>query len=303
MGRGRRLGATLLAVVTTGALLAACRSPIVEAACNNQLVSSDAGTLQDPALVEVSGIAASTRNPSTLWAHNDSGDTARLFAISESGAARITYTLSGATANDWEDIALGRGPVAGTSYLYVGDIGDNSGTRPNVAVYRVTEPAVTGNAAQTLTGVAKLTLQYPDGPKDSEALLVDPRSGEIYLVQKSGTGGPVGIYRAPANLAAGSTTVLSRAGTLNLPAGIANAVTSADISPDGNAIVVRTYGGVRLWNRATDQTLVAAIGAAPCQGPVPVESQGEAVGFRSDGRAYYTVSEGGAAVVHRFAIP
>jgi len=84
-------------------------SPIVQSACDNQLLSSNAGTLQDPALVEVSGIAASTRYPSTLWAHNDSGDTARLFAITDAGADRVTFTLSGATANDWEDIALGPG--------------------------------------------------------------------------------------------------------------------------------------------------------------------------------------------------
>jgi hypothetical protein len=303
VGGGRRLGATLLAVVTTGVLLAACRSPIVQAACDNQLLSSNAGTLQDPALVEVSGIAASTRYPSTLWAHNDSGDTARLFAITDGGTDRVTFTLSGATANDWEDIALGRGPVAGTSYLYAGDIGDNGRSRPNIAVYRVAEPAVSGSATQTLTGVDKLTLRYPDGAKDAEALVVDPWSGELYVIQKSGTGGPVGIYRAPANLAAGSTTVLARVGTLNLPAGLANAVTAADISPDGNAIAVRTYGGVRLWSRVSGQTFVAAIGAAPCQGPVPFEGQGEAVAFAPDGRAYYTVSEGGAAVLHRFAIP
>jgi len=301
--RGKRLGATLLTVATAGTLFAACKSPIVQAACDSRLVSSNAGTLQSAALVEVSGIASSTRNAGTLWAHNDSGDTPRLFAISESGAARGSYTLSGATANDWEAMAIGRGPVATNAYLYAGDIGDNAGSRPNIAVYRVVEPAVSGNTAQTLTGVAKLTFVYPDGPKDSEAMVVDPRSGEIYIFQKSSSGGPVGIYRAPANLAAGSTTTLARVGTLNLPAGGGNAITAADISADGNAFVVRTYTGVRLWDRPADQTLVAATASAPCTGPVPVESQGEAVGFRADSRAYYTVSEGGAAVLHRFAIP
>jgi hypothetical protein len=161
---------------------------------------------------------------------------------------------------------------------------------------------VTGTGTQPLGGVEKLTLKYPDGAKDSEALIVDPRTGEIYLFQKSLSGGAIGIYRAPANLAADSTTVLTRVGTLTLPAGLANAVTAADITPDGSSIAIRTYGGVHLWTRAADKTIVEAVNAAQCLGPVPGEVQGEAVAFRTDGKGYYTVSEGGAAVLHRFDI-
>jgi hypothetical protein len=300
--RIKRVGATLLAVLTTGALLAACRTPIAQAACDGTLVASAPGTLQDPALIEVSGLAVSAQNPGTLWAHNDSGDSARLFAISDSGAPRVTYALAGATAVDWEDLELGRGPVAGTPYLYAGDIGDNAATRTEIVVYRVPEPVVSGSGTQTLTGVDKLTLRYPDGPKDAEALLVDPRSGEIVIIQKALGGGPVGVYRAPANLAAGSTTVLTRIGTLNLPNGLANAVTAADITPDGDSIVVRTYGSVRLYSRR-NETIMVGLTLPACVGPLPAEKQGEAVAFRPDGRAYITVSEGGAAVLHRYDAP
>jgi hypothetical protein len=80
-------------------------------------------------------------------------------------------------------------------------------------------------------------------------------------------------------------------------------VTGAAISLDGKAIAVRTYGGVRLWSRTDDQSVAAALGAAECRGPVPVEAQGEAVTFRPDGRAYYTVSEGSRAALHRFDAP
>jgi hypothetical protein len=301
--RMKRIGAALLTVCAVGALLAACRTPIVQAACDGKLITSTTGTLQDPALIETSGLAVSAQNPGTLWAHNDSGDTARLFAISESGATRAIYALSGATAVDWEDIALGRGPVAGRAYQYAGDIGDNFVNRTEIVVYRVAEPVVTGSGTQALTGVDKLTLKYPDGAKDAEALMIDPRTGEIYVIQKSLSGGAVGIYRAPADLAEGSTTVMTRVGTLTLPAGLANAVTAGDISADGNSIAVRTYGAVHLWSRAADQTVVATLAAAECRGPVPAEGQGESVAFRPDGRAYYTVSEGGSAALHRFDAP
>jgi hypothetical protein len=301
-GRLRRCGATVLAVGAVGLGLAACRTPIAQAACDGKLVTTTAGTLQDPALVEVSGLAASAKNASTLWAHNDSGDTARLFAITPSGATRAVYTLTGATAIDWEDMAIGPGPASGTPYLYAGDIGDNAQARSDVAVYRVPEPTVTDGGAQPLAGVDRLTLRYPDGPHDAEAMFVDPRSGELYLIQKSIGGGAVGIYRAPANLAAGSTTVMTRAGTLALPTGLANAVTAADITPDGDTIAVRSYGGVRLYSRTTS-TVPAALGLGPCAGPIPAEGQGESVAFQPDGRAYSTVSEGASAQLHRFSMP
>ncbi len=160
---------------------------------------------------------------------------------------------------------------------------------------------MTGAAAQTLTGVDKLTFKYPDKAKDSEAFVVDPRTGEMYFFHKSLTGGPIEIYRAPANLAGGSTTTLTKVGTLDLPSGsLAHAVTSADISPDGNSIAVRTYGAVRLWSRDADQTFLAALATTPCTGPVPSEVQGESIGFRPDGKGYYTIGEATSSAIHRY---
>lgn len=301
-GRLRRFGATALAVGAVGLGLAACRTPIAQAACDGKLVTSTPGTLLDPALVEASGLAVSAKNANTLWVHNDSGDTARLFAITAAGATRVVYTLTGASAIDWEDMAIGPGPVAGAPYLYAGDIGDNGQARTDVAVYRVAEPTVTGSGAQSLGGVDKLTLRYPDGPRDAEAMFVDPRSGELYIIQKSIGGGAVGVYRVPANLTAGSTTVLTRVGTLTLPTGLANAVTAADITPDGDTIAVRSYGGVRLYSRTT-YPVAEAFALGPCAGPIPAEGQGETVAFQPDGRAYSTVSEGTSAQLHRFSMP
>jgi hypothetical protein len=299
----RRLGAALLTVAAAGAVFAACKPPVVQAACDGTLVTSTAGTFTDGNLVEVSGLAASARNSGTIWANNDSGDSARLFAVAESGATRVTYTITGASAQDWEDLAIGPGPIEGQPYLYIGDIGDNGRSRGSVVVYRVAEPAIAGSGTQALGGAAALTLRYPDGARDAEALFVDPQSGELYIASKSGTGGAVGIYRAPANLAAGSTTVMTRVGTLNLPSGSSNSVTGAAIAPDGKSIAVRTYGAVRLWAREDGQSVAAALATAECRGPVPAESQGESITFRPDRRAYHTVSEGGRARLHRFEAP
>jgi hypothetical protein len=44
-----------------------------------------AGVVQNDQIREASGIVASRQNPGVLWVHNDSGDSARVFAINEKG--------------------------------------------------------------------------------------------------------------------------------------------------------------------------------------------------------------------------
>ncbi|MGH8976889.1 MAG: hypothetical protein ACRDV7_02350, partial [Acidimicrobiia bacterium] len=67
---------------------------------------AETGALQDPELKELSGLAFSRTYPDVLWAHNDSGDAARLFAMDRTGAPRATVALDGVDASDWEDLAI-----------------------------------------------------------------------------------------------------------------------------------------------------------------------------------------------------
>src|ERR1051325_7918903 len=83
-------------------------------------------TLENQAINESSGIAASRRNQGLFWTHNDSGDDAFLYAIDRQGKHRGTWRVKGARAQDWEDIAVWKDAKSGTSYIYVGDIGNNS---------------------------------------------------------------------------------------------------------------------------------------------------------------------------------
>jgi hypothetical protein len=281
----------------------------VQAACSNRLVSTTSPAITDPALVEISGIAAARSTPGMWWVHNDSGDTARVFAIDDNGVVRSTLTLAGTTAIDFEDLAVGEGPAAGTNYLYVADIGDNAAARSEVVVHRMVEPTITAGspATGTISGVETVRLRYPDGAHDAEAFAVDPISHSLVIITKSLAGGAQPAYRVGTNLAAGSTTTMERVATVTTSAGLGGAITGADISRDGLQLAIRTYGGVRVIGRNADlplATFVAgATGTVPCPGPVPAEIQGEAVGFRLDGRGYTTVSEGAGASLHRFAAP
>ena len=194
MGRStstaRRLAPAAITAAVVGFGFAGCeQQPVAHGLCDGTLVGTTVGTLTDESLVEVSGIAASARHPGTLWMHNDSGDRARVAAVAESGETRATYSVTGAAAEDWEDMAVGPGPVAGESYLYLGDIGDNGADRDDIVVYRIPEPTISGGGSHTLAGAEALTLRYPDGARNAEALFVDPSSGELYLIEKSSDGG------------------------------------------------------------------------------------------------------------------
>jgi hypothetical protein len=165
-----------------------------------------------------------------------------------------------------------------------------------VQIHRLDEPTGDEDRATADT----LTLTYPDGPHDAEAFLVDPIGGELLVVTKDWSmSGTSQLYRAPADLAAGSTTELEHVGSVSLP--LATLVTAADVSPDGSVVALRSYGAVHLFPRATGTPLWSAFDSTPCEGPVPSEQQGEALAFTADGGAYVTVSEGDHPVLHRTA--
>ena len=58
-------------------------------------------TFQDPRITESSGLAASSRS-GIVFTHNDSGDSARFFAVDDAGRTRTTYALPDVQARDWE---------------------------------------------------------------------------------------------------------------------------------------------------------------------------------------------------------
>lgn len=282
------------------------------------------GNLADPGLVEASGLAWSRTQRGVRFAHNDSGDTARVFALSTHGDALGTVTIVGAGAFDWEDIALGAGP-GGVDALFLADMGDSGkGGRTTVTVYRVLEPVPPGTGATGVTDPAvAIRLTYPDGAHDAEALLVDDRTGDLVIVTKGGDARPT-VYRAPgaARSAGGAPVTLEVVGPLGMPAepGIssrllalagldatADQVTGADAASAAGVAAVRTYGGIAVYRWGRAATLASALLGVPCAAPSPLDvrfPQGEAIALSPDGRRAVTVSEGvGAPLVELRARP
>lgn len=256
------------------------------------------GRLQSPEITECSGLVVSRKNPGVLWVHNDSGDGARLFAVSENGTLRGTYHLAHADARDWEDMALGPCAEPGRDCLYVGDIGDNKNRRSAIQVYRVEEPSVPleGEPVEvTLRNVERFDCRYPDGPHDAETLLVDPGTGIPYLVTKEPEGTAAGVYRFPDRPGPGKVVTLQKATTLPT----LSSVTGGDVTRDGSIIFLRDYFSAYGYTRLPNFPLERAFDASPLRVPLAVEEQGESLGLAPSGTALYTTSEGLQGPIHK----
>jgi hypothetical protein len=238
--------------------------------------------LGDPRIVESSGLALSRRHPGVVWTHNDSGDQARLFAVASDGRTRAVLTLAGVEARDWEAVAAGRDD-RGRPALFAGDIGDNNGVWPEVAVHRVTEPATLRDA--TVPAV-RYRLRYADGPHDAEALLVDPRSNRLYVATKSEAGG--GLYRAPPRLDPAGVNVLHRI------ARVPPVVTDGAFLPSGRGFVLRDYQQAHVY---------AAPGRRVGSFDLPLQVQGESLAVTADGRSVLVGSEGPDSELWRVPLP
>ncbi len=253
-----------------------------------------AGTLANDAITEASGIVASKTHANAYYVHNDSGDSARFFAVGADGADLGAYAVTGATANDWED--LSRGPCAdpSKSCLFLADIGDNPETRTEYVVYRVEEPATLAPGAHTVAADA-IRFTYPDGSHNAEALFADPTTGALHIVTKNANESR--IYRLSPPFDTSGTTAATFLGVASIP-DVLPLVTGADMLRDGSGILVRTYGSVWYFPVASGQAIEAALGATPCLLPTPTETQGEAIAWRPDGQGYVTLSEGASSELH-----
>jgi hypothetical protein len=243
------------------------------------------GVFHNPKIVESSGVAVSRAHPGVLWTHNDSGDGPYLYATDLHGRAGGLIRVSGARATDWEDIALGPCPGTAGDCIYIGDTGDNLERRRSVRLYVVEEPDPPLAAAdsQRVTRAARgLTLRYPDGPHDVEAIYVSPRDTALYLVSK-GRGGRIRLYRVPRTAWEDPRPVIAQL-LQTLPIrpdrSVGRLVTGAAMRPDGRLVAIRTYTQIFFFVPRPDGRLV--LSARPSCSVVGSERLGEAVDFLND---------------------
>ncbi len=267
-----------------------CISPLVFKLYSNGPkfgARTDCGELEQIRVREASGLAASRKNAGILWTHNDSDSRARIFALDSTGKHVAEFVLPGVRCRDWEDIAVAPGPVAGESYLYIGDIGDNLGRYDVKYIYRIPEPvlgAASGPISGNLEGVETIAFRFPDGKRDAETLMVDPLTRDIYVVSKRES--RVRVYRAAFPQQTEGITILEHVGEV----GLTNVV-AGDISGSGLEILLKTYDHVYYWRRSAEMSLPQALASQPVALPYILEPQGEAICWDIGGAGYYTTSE------------
>jgi hypothetical protein len=234
-------------------------------------------------LEEASGLAASFKNPGDLWVINDSDNPAELFLIDSTAKTKMVCKLKGIENRDWEDIAIGLGPKPGKKYVYVGEIGDNDARYQFKYLYRFEEPSLKNGAAQTISGVETLVIKMPDGKRDTEALLIDPSSNDLYIISKREEKSRVYLQKYPY-----PKDTLRPIKVLEFPF---NWVTCGAISQNGREVFVKNYSNIYYWKRTNEKSLVELMAKNPVEILYTPEPQGEAMCLTPDDSGFYTISE------------
>ncbi len=89
-----------------------------------------------------------------IWTHNDNGGETELYLINlNDGSIIRTVIVHEANNVDWEDIA------ADETYIYIGDFGNNDGSRTNLKIYRISRSDM---ASSNDVDAEKIHFSYSD---------------------------------------------------------------------------------------------------------------------------------------------
>lgn len=191
-------------------------------------------TTLDASLSETSGIILYNNK---LWTHNDSGGEASIFQIdTTSGSVISVKGVRNAINNDWEDVCRD------DTWLYIGDIGNNSGTRESLQIYRILlselDDELLDSVNSEIISFSYDPAIYPETVKsdnsdfDCEAMIV--KGDSIYLFSKNWLNKKCYTYSIP--IIPGSYTACRR-DTLNTQ----GLICGADYNPETNMVCLIGY--------------------------------------------------------------
>jgi hypothetical protein len=236
-------------------------------------------TIASPLITESSSLVVSTVHPGLLYTANDSGDSAVVYVLDASDGSLVGRTsLIGVTPVDLEAMAIG---ADGT--LVVGDIGDNSAERSDVAIHRIAQPGPGNSSVAPET----VTLTYPGGARDAESLLYDAATGRVFVASKLLGGAK--MYRSPPHVFARGHAVLQ-------PRASAPALATDATFVDGyRYAMVRSYFSAVVYRLPSWRKVDSF--------DLPLQPQGESLAALPGGRTVLLGSEGAESKVLRFRLP
>ncbi|MBL7817710.1 MAG: T9SS type A sorting domain-containing protein [Saprospiraceae bacterium] len=201
------------------------------------------------AVKESSGLVV--ESPNRFWTHNDSGDKALLYQFDSTGVLRRTIVVKNASNIDWEDIAID----ANKENFFIGDFGNNSQNRQDLAIYKISIPVSTTFFSTDTVTADKISFSYEDQrdfpPADSlkqfdaEAFIATTDS--IYIFTKDFDSQPyqgkTRIYRLPKVLGT-HTAKLVRILETDNSWKYNGAITGASLGSDGKLLLMSYQ---KLW--------------------------------------------------------
>jgi hypothetical protein len=91
-----------------------------------------------------------------LWSHNDSDNSSRFYGFDTlTGLISRSVLIENSPQIDWEDMTKDE------SHFYIGDFGNNAGTRTNLKILKIPFDSLTGNALDTVQAEF-IQFSYPD---------------------------------------------------------------------------------------------------------------------------------------------
>ncbi|ARX84341.1 membrane protein [Streptomyces alboflavus] len=269
--------ATAAVAVSTALALTVLTAPAAHADDGKGGKGNDGFSIKDPRITESSGLVASRAHPGVYWTHNDQDKGAFLYAVdSATGKTVATVTMTGVgKPRDIEAISMGP-----DGDLYVGDIGDNLGGKWSfVWIYKLPEPKQLKDQS---IRAKQYVVKYSDGPRDAESMMVHPKTGRVYIVDKK-EDGEGSLYQGPppARMSTSRTNVFQRVADVDLWA------TDGAFSPNGKQLALRGYLGGVTYRWEGD-------GKIKREGrlSVPLQRQGESLTYSPDGSRLMFGTEG-----------
>jgi hypothetical protein len=207
-------------------------------------------------LVETSGMAASPVEPGVAWAHNDAGGGAFLVAFDGDGEVRALVAVPGATNGDWEDMASAPCPDAACSCLVVADSGEDRAGAEALGLWFIPEPALSGEVEAFEAPLAPtfVPFLFVGGSWDVEAFAVHRPSGELSLFSKEEGHSSVFL------LEEGEARWIADVDLSGLES---PSLTAADISPDGDWLLLATDRELLVFHEPGADTVAELLAQTP----------------------------------------
>jgi hypothetical protein len=274
-----------------------------------------AASAESSRLDEISGLAASTRDPELLWTHNDDG-APRVHALGTDGSDRGFFDIRDGVNVDWEDMT--RIPGENGDLLVLADIGDNDARRTNVWLYLVPEPepGEDGRFSGEIDALNWISVTYPDGPRDAESIAWDPIQNRLLILSKRdqpprlyALDGDVALNEREATLVFLGEVTSLREPTLSDQALFGQRTawisqpTALSISPDGQQAALLTYRSVYLYDLPASGDWSAGLGTAPLEVVGPARITEEAIVFKADGSGLWISAEGDSPPLFEYLLP